>query len=463
MKALGLTKQPFAPGPDRQFYFAFDALEQRLSLLRGLIASRDVLVLVIGERGSGKTTLLKRFLDACRSTWKVCHLRINAVDCEKLSTATPLHNHSAYVSQDKDHRTVMIDDAHVLESSDLQILLRKMAAAEQPGKVNHLVLFGEHSLSANLAAIDKAMEGTTAVNRIFMPALTQAETTAYLRHRFSIAGASNLRLFNRRVAKRIHRSTGGLPGQINTAADIWLQKRENKVLHISSSYKPAQGNRLRRFLSDVSAAGKLLSVGTLLHPNRSDNSSESHKLTSSRPMSKNGIKADQGGRRRQFAGGRKESALNVGDTFPAPEQVSTGTRGAQGAFINPTSPGTFPSVPIESAPPGKAGAVKQNIYSEDWLLCQDPTCYTIQVLGVRSEKAVAAIVKSHRLPPHRKIACFRTLYKGETAYPLLWGVYRTQSEASAAVEELPAKLKGFFPLIRRISAIQKIIRTSGSP
>ena len=135
---------------------------------------------------------------------------------------------------------------------------------------------------------------------------------------------------------------------------------------------------------------------------------------------------------------------------------------AHSIFPQPVG-GASPSIPMESMSPGQKVTTNHAIYREDWLLCQDPKHYTVQVLGVRSEKAIASIVKSHRLPVHRQIACFRTFYKGETAYPLLWGVYRTRSEASAAVDDLPDKLKDFFPLIRRISAIQQAINANNSP
>ena len=453
MKALGPNKSPFAPDPDRQFYFEFEAHEQRLGLLRGLMASQDVLILVLGERGIGKTTFLNRYLDTSRVTWQICRIRTKALDRRKSPPANKYFKDPAYILQDNTHRTVMIDDAHLLEPAILKCLLKKLSAVEQPGKANRLVLFGESQLIANLTQLNKALDDDIAVSRIFIPVLTQAETSAYLRHRLSIAEYSNSRLFSRRAVKRLHRSTGGIPGQINAAANDLLRKR-TKLAPTSSDGKPTRMGPLRRFISDITAAGEFLSMGTLFHTNQAKNHPTPPKMVSYPQMPKDEIRAGQMPMSRSPAG--------CEESTPAACQDPTLAIGRNGAFNVPVTVGTSPSAPREPISAGQTGAAQHDIYREDWLLCQDPAYYTVQVLGVRSEKAIASIVNNHRFPPHRHIACFRTLYKGETAYPLLWGVYRTRSEASAAVEDLPDKLKDFFPLIRRFSTIQQAIHATDS-
>ena len=204
------------------------------------MASQDVLILILGERGIGKTTLLHRYLDSSRVAWQLCRIRNNANECRKSPAPNRFYKDPAYILQDKSYRTVLIDDAHLLETATLNFFLKKLMAVEQPGKANRLVLFGEPHLSANLTLINKTLDDNIAVSKIFIPVLTQVETSAYLRHRLSIAGASNPNLFSRRAVKRLHRSTGGLPGRINAAADIWLRKREKPASYMASDGKPTR-------------------------------------------------------------------------------------------------------------------------------------------------------------------------------------------------------------------------------
>ena len=455
VKALGLKKSPFEPDPDRNFYYSFRALEQRIGLLRGLMASQDVLILVIGDRGIGKTTFLKRYLDTNRVECQVCRIRTNAIDCREPPAVSQYLKEPVYILQDESHRTVIIDDAHLLEPGTLKKFLEKLSSGEQRGKVNRLLLIGEPQLSANLTSLNQALDDDIAVSRVFIPVLTQAETAAYLGHRLSVAGASNPRMFSRRAAKRLYRSTGGLPGQINAAANDWLRKRAKLALPPASDGKPTGIGPLRRFLKDFTAAGEMLSVSTLFHKNPSENHPISTQMVSSAPALKNEIKA---GRIRV-----SPSAEYRNESAPAFDQNPGIVIRRNIAFNVPATTRTSPSIPMKPKSAGQTGATQHDIYRENWLLCLDPACYTVQVLGARSEKAIAAIVKTHRFPPHHQIACFRTIYKGENAYPLLWGVYRTRSEASAAVDDLPDKLKGFFPLIRRISTIQQAIHANKSP
>jgi septal ring-binding cell division protein DamX len=114
--------------------------------------------------------------------------------------------------------------------------------------------------------------------------------------------------------------------------------------------------------------------------------------------------------------------------------------------------------PLKPVTPRKATA-KNTIYRENWLLDQEASFYTLQVLGVRNEESLLNFVKVHKLLLNQNVAYYKTVYKGKQWYPLLYGVYPTKSEAADAVRELPDKVQKSIPWIRKMSAIQKEVQT----
>jgi len=104
--------------------------------------------------------------------------------------------------------------------------------------------------------------------------------------------------------------------------------------------------------------------------------------------------------------------------------------------------------------------VKNTIYRESWLLDQDSSYYTLQVLGVRNEESLLDFIKRHKLLQKKNVAYYKTAYKGQQWYPLLYGVYPTKSDAAVAVKELPDKVQKSIPWIRKLSAVQKEVRVA---
>jgi MSHA biogenesis protein MshM len=226
--ALGLESDPFSPVPDQdqdqRFYYAFEAFEQRLTLLKRLVRGKDVLILVIGELGSGKTTLLNRYLASADAAWKTCRLRTpSTADPKRRQLLKNLNNHPAYLLKDAGDPVIIIDDAHKLTRIELQFLLQDALAPDSARKVKRLVLVGESGLNATFAALAAKIAGETAVNKIYLPSISVEEAGAYLRHRLAVAGFAGKSPLSASVVKKLHRKTGGLPGKINASAHWWLK------------------------------------------------------------------------------------------------------------------------------------------------------------------------------------------------------------------------------------------------
>ena len=126
----------------------------------------------------------------------------------------------------------------------------------------------------------------------------------------------------------------------------------------------------------------------------------------------------------------------------------------------PPQPANQPLVkppPLKPVTPQKATA-KNTIYRESWLLDQEASFYTLQVLGVRNEESLLNFVKDHKLLLNQNVAYYKTVYKGNQWYPLLYGVYPTKSDAADAVQELPDKVQQSIPWLRKMSAVQKEVQ-----
>jgi septal ring-binding cell division protein DamX len=103
------------------------------------------------------------------------------------------------------------------------------------------------------------------------------------------------------------------------------------------------------------------------------------------------------------------------------------------------------------------------IHSEKWLLSQESSFYTIQLMGARKEALLFNFVEKNRLLEQNEIAYYQTTFKGKPWFQLLYGVYAAKKDAQSAADNLPPKIRKSSPWIRRLSAVQKAIRGKMSP
>jgi len=457
--ALGLKRDPFAPEPDAKFYYPFDSFEQRLQVLNHLVQGMDLLVLVIGESGSGKTTLLHRYLVTTAVPWKAGRIHIDRTGAsDKPSPGQPSDSYPVFAQQDVPDPIVIVDDAHKLSEKDLSFLLQEALVPESSQKIKRLVLFGEPSLSTYITALSESTASDMAINKITIPALTRVEVDSYLQYRPAMAGHTGESLFKPSVIKMIHKKSEGLPGRINEHADRWLKK---KYSHKSQSEGIFTLLRNLSFKATAWVIGGIAAVvlGLFIF----------NQMDSAPQVTPDKKKASL----RVFRA--KIPAVADFDTPKFINRVAPKTKEIPPRAVAETNkqppaakpPATPPKMPPQPIPQtqvkplpikpltAKKDAVKNTIYRESWLLDQNPSFYTLQVLGVRNEEWLLNFIKVHKLLQHQNVAYYKTQYKGQQWYPLLYGVYPTKSEAADAVKELPDEVQKSIPWIRKILAIQK--------
>jgi septal ring-binding cell division protein DamX len=112
---------------------------------------------------------------------------------------------------------------------------------------------------------------------------------------------------------------------------------------------------------------------------------------------------------------------------------------------------------ITTAVQMKEDAQQQNngIKQAPWLLTQNPSHYTIQLLGTGNERLLVALIK--RLNITDKAAYYKNARLDKNWYALTYGTFPSLSEANEAIDQLPADLLKGQPWIRKFSDIHALI------
>jgi len=207
---LGLPSEPEDPK-----IFKYPAFERTLAMLTNLVNGHDALHVVAGEEGSGKTALLAEFLR--QSGKPYCRCRITVSEHGKNRRHIPIAStdRQAFLLRIGDAPVVLLDDAHTLDTGQLDYLLRAAASAVRRGQIHGLVLFGRPELSRAIQSCRPSGAKADVINTLYLPPLNETETEAYLQFRFvdSYDGES-FRCSSRQV-RTIHKTSGGMPGQID--------------------------------------------------------------------------------------------------------------------------------------------------------------------------------------------------------------------------------------------------------
>jgi DamX protein len=116
-------------------------------------------------------------------------------------------------------------------------------------------------------------------------------------------------------------------------------------------------------------------------------------------------------------------------------------------------PKTEPQPAIK--PPPKTAA--REIRREKWLLSQDAAYYTIQIIGVSTEKSLLDYIRKNQLLKQNEIAYYESTFNGKPWYQVLYGIYPTKQEAQLAADKLPENIRLAGPWIRRLAGVQNAI------
>ena len=234
---FGLQQEPFSIAPDPRFLYMSDKHREALALLNFGLSRGASFVLLTGEIGAGKTTVWRRFLEELPSNFDIANVvnpRLDVVAllsrvCEDLGVELPaggrpvdlidaLHGH-LLLSQAQGRRTlIVIDEAQAL-SDDVLEQLRLLTNLDFSGKKLQVMLIGQPELRQMLERPQLEPLAQRVVARYHLPALSAAESVAYIEHRLKVAGLQGEIPFDPQALAAIHRLCHGIPRRINVLCD----------------------------------------------------------------------------------------------------------------------------------------------------------------------------------------------------------------------------------------------------
>lgn len=93
----------------------------------------------------------------------------------------------------------------------------------------------------------------------------------------------------------------------------------------------------------------------------------------------------------------------------------------------------------------------------DWVLAQEDSRYTIQLLGSGDAQRVREYIEAQREPS--EFASYPTISKGRTLYIVVYGLFSDKAAADAAAANLPLETGKVSPWVRSIGSIKQAVRS----
>lgn len=241
-KFFGLKQQPFSIAPDPRYLFMSERHREALAHLRYGATGGGGFVLLTGEIGAGKTTVCRCFLEHLPKRCNVAYIfnpQLTVMEllktiCDEFNV--PVETPDPAQATVKDYidplnefllRThaiglsniLIIDEAQMLAAEVLEQLRLLTNLETNERKLLQIILIGQPELREMLARPELEQLAQRVTARFHLPALSEAETSKYIRHRLAVAGQAGLRPFDRKARRRIHQLTRGVPRRINLLCD----------------------------------------------------------------------------------------------------------------------------------------------------------------------------------------------------------------------------------------------------
>jgi len=487
LTGLGVQQQPFDAVQEDNL-FIDESLELQLQMLRHNLRYSNMLQVLCGRTGAGKTTLTIGLIQVVNQELELFLVRgerdltssrifadlLRALDCESTGdSATDVLTFTRELAANTSVDTpaaLVVDDAHLLERSQLAQLLDNTVAIDQ-GTTNgfRLLLVGQASLRDSLATIESPLLVPGRVYSADIKPLSVEQTRAYLAHRLSGVGASWP--FNDAEVTSIAELAEGLPGAIDGAAATALNHKHSVVMvdEPEPAAMPVAISRRPGLIRAV-AVGTIvfLAIAWTLWPEDEPEPEprtrplalpEPPPVAPLRPVFKDETEqlappttpvADDPPPRAEPtvpAVVEPEPAPNRADE-PDPEPKLAETE----APDPPRAAQSQAVVKPQPAPPAQNTAPRDSA----WLQKQSKDHYVVQLMAARDQQVLQQFIHDHALGS--KAAVFSTRREGLPWHVLLYGLYANADVARATIQELPAGLRIHSPWIRSLASVQQAIR-----
>jgi type II secretory pathway predicted ATPase ExeA len=235
-----LTDLPFRLSPDPAYLYLSQAHSRAKAYMASTIWFTDGFVVITGEIGSGKTTLIETFLREIGQDVVVAQINQTQISpVEFLQTLLAQFGFSPFkmrkaellatlnqflIEQYASARKVLliVDEAQNLGNKVLEEIRLLSGVETTKEKVLRIILAGQPELNDKLDSPELVQLKQRVRLRFHLNALSEAETSEYVRHRLRIAGAGDREIFTADAFPVVYKYTGGIPRLINTLCDTAL-------------------------------------------------------------------------------------------------------------------------------------------------------------------------------------------------------------------------------------------------
>ena len=234
---FSLKERPFSLTPDPDFLFLSGSHQQALDHLLFGLESGEGFIVVTGDIGVGKTTVCRALLRRLPERF-VTALVVNTLLTEKELLRTVLGDFGAPVPDGtrKDlldalnrfllaeaevgrRPVLIIDEAQNLAPSLLEQVRLLSNLETEKRKLLQIVLFGQKELQEKLRLPQLRQFNQRITVRAMILPLDLLETSRYVQHRMSVAGAAGSTFLTPAAERLLHRRSRGVPRRINQLCD----------------------------------------------------------------------------------------------------------------------------------------------------------------------------------------------------------------------------------------------------
>ncbi len=239
-KFFGLDQQPFGLTPNTSLYFGLPPHEEAIQVLEEALKEGEGFIKITGEVGTGKTMVLRLFVTRLSDEFELIYLPnptltpdelrisiareldIDTDNCTKLSLNDDINRKLLDIHRSGRKTVLVIDEAQSVSDDTLEAIRLLGNLETEHAKMIQIVFFGQPELDEKLDQKNlRQLRQRISFSYKLRP-LNEDETEAYLNYRMQMSGYQGQNVFGKGVAKKIFKSSGGVPRLINIIANKCL-------------------------------------------------------------------------------------------------------------------------------------------------------------------------------------------------------------------------------------------------
>src|ERR1700752_374010 len=239
LKFFGLNEKPFAITPDPRYLYLSERHAEALAHLMYGINESGGFVQLTGEVGTGKTTIVRSLLAQAPKDAEIALIlnpRMTAPEfllsiCEELGIEVPgpsrqslkdlvdiLSRHLLEAHAAGRRVVLVVDEAQNLSPEVLEQVRLLTNIETNTQKLLQIILIGQPELRELLGRTELRQLAQRITGRYHLAPLSREETTAYVRHRLQVAGATT-DILTSWALREVSRLSRGVPRVINVICD----------------------------------------------------------------------------------------------------------------------------------------------------------------------------------------------------------------------------------------------------